>query len=630
MYNLKMEKPKEWAEAIQNNDFTPVIKAGIIEAIDLETLLYIPSERGINGLPLPFKTPIFIPRELSIWFEGTITYTAKTDDVAVTIGDDKNSNYAKRIRCILNRLNQSNWASDSNVGIKIFNLVTAEEVIVGASRNTVGVIFAARDRAFAYNKNIKLGDFYDNLVAAKLENIGGGWVNENMFHGGSFKVSSGLSANETIDKRGKIITAFQLFGSNVHTINANEFISPCFEGAARTFEGYRCFHINKSAVKNIVKGGRLEVDIDQNKLIRVHLDGGLSPIVDFSWDLLYDSYDVLAKEAIVDCSHPEVSSNANNLFIKKYVPVSNVIGGEVLAGLFTQAYADGRAYIPGWNWYGANSAPTLCSPNNAVNTDGSNIYIGRDANFGIGKRLDLSSCRHITIVPDGQNGRLYIRLLDENKNLIKDNVETVGILNNVRLVSGGVYWTKNSFAWITSVNAGPVTVAISKRAKYADVFYIGSTKDFAMRSLTIIGHYGALQESPIDGYRGNTSRWMWQDPNTFQDSASAYCITSGGKIIEVILQYSPIYHEPPQISLPGGAKATCTLVNGRIDKILITNGGIGVTGYPSAGFSKVDSDKTFAYNGETFKNASFNGAESGLGSIKGWVRSGPRNYSVLV
>jgi len=664
MYNLMTEQSSAWATAISTNSFNAVIQLGITAANAAKTMLYIPQGFGANTVSLPLTAPITFPAGLSVWIEGNLTYMPVDNNAVVTFGSNDEQNYSKRIRCIVVRNTQSDWTNEGAIGIKIWHLASSEEVYLGATKHCVGVIFMAQQFGFVYNKGIHLCDFNDNMVHVIIDanQVGGvngqnGWVNENIFHGGSFRITTDLNDGNAISNRdNKLPTGFRLKGTSDKRINSNTWIAPCFEGAVSSFLlGYRCFHIQKSTTYNHVIGGRVEIDRvndeEQNPttrpLIRVDIDTDLEWVANFVWDALYDiPHTALPNDCVLDRSNVLASSNIGNTVRNIYnrmgrPEIASVIGGELLVTRLTQAYVDGKMYLPGWNWYAGSGAPLTVSDTRGIFADSNNnIVIGRNGNFGIGKRVDLSNCHHITVVPDSDPirlGRVVIRLFDENLNLITYNTESKFGQNESRMVSGNVYWSSNISAWVGSVLIDPVVVQISNTARYADIYYSGSTSDFALRTFTIYGHYGSLLEKPIPsiGVRDNTTRWAWQDPNTFQDSAIGFALTTNGVIDSIVQQYSPVYVSAPAITV-GNAQVTCQLYTsgdnaGRIDPSTYNyiNRGTGINNGAGVSYTAINADKTIANPGDIIHNAAYTGAVSGLGSIKGWVRKGWRDYATL-
>ncbi len=193
-------------------------------------------------------SPIFVPRAVDGYVTATaltvdyrsdvifepgayIVYDGSSNVAVLTIGSTAANEpaFSRRYeRLYIARSVQSDWTSESNIGIRFHNITGSHISIVTASGFTIGVqTLPSNGAGFQYNE-IHLGQLYGNKYQLDLSNATSGYTNENNWYGGRFTNFGGT--NSTLSRYGVRITSSD--ASYVEN-NNNHFYKPSFElGAA--------------------------------------------------------------------------------------------------------------------------------------------------------------------------------------------------------------------------------------------------------------------------------------------------------------------------------------------------------------------------------------------------------------
>lgn len=181
-------------------------------------VIYFPPARGYR-----VTAAITVPINVSVIMDGPIIYTGSSNIAVLTIGATVVSNVNQKYKLNVRRNTVSDWTSESNIGIKIFNASRCDIEIVQADGFTIGAQFMGDGAGFSYN-HVKPGYIYNNKIGFDLTNKNTGWCNENEFLGGSFGGQS--SGYPLLTRYGVRITSAD--GTYVNN-NNNVFLKPSME-----------------------------------------------------------------------------------------------------------------------------------------------------------------------------------------------------------------------------------------------------------------------------------------------------------------------------------------------------------------------------------------------------------------
>lgn len=165
-------------------------------------------------------SPLIVPIDINILMDSPLIFNGS--GIALTIGANNTNNSNRTFKLNVVRKIQSDWTSENEIGIKIFNLYQSYVDIVQALRFTIGVQLMADGTGFSYNK-FNLRCIVDNKIGVDCTNANEGWCNENLYTGGRFTISTqNLSVGECY--------AIRLNSLSDYLNNSNIFIKPSFEG----------------------------------------------------------------------------------------------------------------------------------------------------------------------------------------------------------------------------------------------------------------------------------------------------------------------------------------------------------------------------------------------------------------
>jgi hypothetical protein len=117
----------------------------------------------------------------------------------------------------------SNWTNGQEIGLVIINAYACDIGIEHVEGFTVGARLYGDGSGFVYCR-VALGRLFNNKFALDLRGGVNGWVNQNVFTGGSFQMAT--TTNPTIDRYG---VRFSKDSGGYDSHNNNVFINPSFE-----------------------------------------------------------------------------------------------------------------------------------------------------------------------------------------------------------------------------------------------------------------------------------------------------------------------------------------------------------------------------------------------------------------
>lgn len=121
------------------------------------------------------------------------------------------------------RATQSDWSSEAEIGIQIFNAYACAIGLEHAEGFTIGAQAFGDANGWVYCR-VDLGRFYNNRIGLDLRCGAGGWNNQNTFVGGTFQL-----ATTTLPLLDRCGIRFSRTAGGYDNHNNNVFLNPSFE-----------------------------------------------------------------------------------------------------------------------------------------------------------------------------------------------------------------------------------------------------------------------------------------------------------------------------------------------------------------------------------------------------------------
>jgi hypothetical protein len=155
-----------------------------------------------------------------------LVYTGSSDITALTIGTTGAQTFKRTYRGLRVKRNTiSDWSSESNIGIKVYNAADCFMEIREVNGFTIGVqALADGGKGFLYNQ-LQLDMIINNKVALDVTSqTSGSSPNQNIFYGGRFSQNSSINPGKS-----RIGIRFSKAIGAYDTPNNNLFVGPSFE-----------------------------------------------------------------------------------------------------------------------------------------------------------------------------------------------------------------------------------------------------------------------------------------------------------------------------------------------------------------------------------------------------------------
>jgi len=200
------------------NDDTQAIQAAFDTANARGASVLIPDGTYRTTLPVSLGADAF-----ALHMRGEILFAGT--GAALRIGQPGNQRlWGKRYTGLrVRRAVQSDWSSEAEIGIQVFNAYACELGFEHAEGFTIGAQAFGDANGFVYCR-VSLGRFYNNRIGLDLRCGQGGWNNQNTFIGGTFQLQSTLHPG--LDRSG---IRFSRTATGYDNHNNNVFLNPSFE-----------------------------------------------------------------------------------------------------------------------------------------------------------------------------------------------------------------------------------------------------------------------------------------------------------------------------------------------------------------------------------------------------------------
>ena len=167
---------------------------------------------------------VSVPVGVHVIQDAPIYYDGTGPEAALTIGAAGTNNNRVALRGLhVVRVTQSDWSSESDVGIRLINPVSCDIEIRRAANFTIPAQIRGDASGAVYN-NTRLGQLVNGKVGLDLDAVNVGYVNENNFFGGRFPCFSGVGTNTT-----RYSVRITSSDASYLTNNNNNFHKPAFE-----------------------------------------------------------------------------------------------------------------------------------------------------------------------------------------------------------------------------------------------------------------------------------------------------------------------------------------------------------------------------------------------------------------
>jgi hypothetical protein len=171
-------------------------------------------------------SPVVVGAGINVIMEAPLVYTGSSNVAALTIGITGASNGYGTFKINVERATQSDWSSESNIGVLFYSPTKCDITIVATRGFTIGAQFNGHGAGCHYN-TVMLGDMRNAKIGLDITNNStgtSGWCNENVFIGGRFWQSTGVNSG-TARTGIRITSQDAVYTTN----NNNTFLKPSIE-----------------------------------------------------------------------------------------------------------------------------------------------------------------------------------------------------------------------------------------------------------------------------------------------------------------------------------------------------------------------------------------------------------------
>ena len=233
-------------------DDTAGVQAAITAAEAADGTVLFPAVTGYRT-----TAGIAVPGNVNVAMRAPIVYDGAGGEAALTINSDLTTSRYRTHTLDVRRSAVASWGDEADVGVCIMNVWYCRVRVERIDGFTVGLQMTADNSLGTGYNIIDLGQIYDCKYAVDL--VGGagasgenGWVNENLFIGGSLSCSSG---RYTVSPNNKSRYGIRIrsTGSPGYLNNSNVFIKPAIEVGTSNLDDA------SEAVPFLITHGRLNV-----------------------------------------------------------------------------------------------------------------------------------------------------------------------------------------------------------------------------------------------------------------------------------------------------------------------------------------------------------------------------------
>ena len=185
-------------------------------------------EQGVikfrEGSNFASSIPVICPAQKNIEMFSPITYTGTSDITILTVGETGTPNNNLNLRLNVIRSNQSDWSSEDNIGVRLWNCNNCDVWLDNAVSSTINCQLISENAATLYNK-FWLNYIIEGKIGLDIRTLASAASNQNLFLGGRFAVSP--SVNPTLNRYG-----VRFSSTASYYANNNTFLGTNFEVAA--------------------------------------------------------------------------------------------------------------------------------------------------------------------------------------------------------------------------------------------------------------------------------------------------------------------------------------------------------------------------------------------------------------
>jgi hypothetical protein len=405
-----------------------------------------------------FGTALTVDYRSDVYFEpgACIKYTGSSNVVAVIIGDASNVAFSRRYDNLwVVRESQSDWVSEDNVGLRVYNAAGSHFSFQHISGFTVCFQALPTGGNGFQGNTLEFNHLYDCKVARDWSNFAGGYSNDNLIIGGRLAVFSGT--NPTAARYGDRITSSD---SSYLTNNNNVFLKPLIElnAADSTAE----------AVSVVVTHG------EDNHWIDARSEGN---------DLTMRSANASTRNLfeagfVSDTTEwaEQLNTSSENLVIGMRSRVAKYYSNAVFqlrdAGRKALGASGASIVIPDVFWLTSAAATRTAASDTGVTYDGDYVTIPATRGMGVGV-VTREPDKELLIRRAGlAGGRLHVHAYDASGNILSAEGTVVG------RPSATLTYYSNSFggSWVTGADTlQDVYFRVSSDTAYVIVFVAGGS-----------------------------------------------------------------------------------------------------------------------------------------------------------
>jgi hypothetical protein len=455
-------------------DDVTALKAAITDC-SVGDVLYFPPATDYDC-----SDTLSIPAGVHVWMEADLNYTGSDNEAAITVPVSSTTYSGMIYKIRVKRATLSDWSNEGVIGFQLHGRVVASDItILKASGFTIGVQLDGSSGEYIGYNTIKLLNLQDNQIGLDITNDTSGWVNDNVFVGGNFQVTSSQAARTGTDRYG---IRFDSDGTSYN--QGNVFYKPSFNLDTDA---------THDAVPVLANYGRV------NRVWDARTEGSDTEVLQCANESFGNLVETPYRAADVNDASTPVGDDRtlHNVAIGCLYSTTGLIANRYaslvwhsgnLLDRITAVDGATNYHIPGIAHFNSGTAIVSSYPSwkSFAVPQSVSGYFTPAAGDGIGVLVDTVTAKKLLVrrdVDSGFNGRIAVIPYDSSGNILTDNPAVPHVLSRDWAWSATAWG--GSYAQPSDTQDTDIYIELGSSVEKAAIILINGTADLRIRSFSI-------------------------------------------------------------------------------------------------------------------------------------------------